>query len=100
MSTIMQQEKAYEPKHMNLSGKALERYHKVHSQQTPLHLRTTKYNTGRRLKGKPYTNYLIRLPKRWADGLELKAHDNFEWTIINYDPVVLQLRKLEAGASV
>ena len=93
----MTHEEAYEPEYIrNLTAKGKIRYLNVHSEQSNLRKVVTKYRTHYR-QGKSYYNYFIRLPKQWADSLELQARDNFEWTIVSYDPVVLQLRKLEEG---
>lgn len=82
-------------KNLTTAGKI--RYLNVHSERSKLRKVTTKFS--RHQRGKPYYNYLIRLPKQWADGLELEPHDNFEWSIVSYDPVILQLKKVEGDSA-
>jgi hypothetical protein len=92
----MAHKETYEPEYeiKSLTTKGEIRYLNIHSQESQLRKTTSKYRTHYR-QGKAYYNYFIRLPKAWADGLELESHDSFRWTIVSYDPVVLQLRKLD-----
>lgn len=96
----MVHEREYEPEYIKgFTTTAKRRYLKVHTQKSMLKETVTKYSTGRRIRGRPYLNYHVRLPKKWANGLELQARDNFEWSVISYDPVILQLRKLEGDSA-